>query len=318
MTYMVMPLFGVQAPYSVRDWRRKTGRKWKEALPPWIYQAWHFIVSRALGLRSKRLPWVTQPAAMAVPITTPQVLERLGCFKDKLRPFTVVTVPFPKKEPDLLWKGYFIMPYREELSDLGGRPMVNVASGETFYIHDNNSPSSYRPLGWLRLTTMDDEIDQLVSRAESKFCTPNGSTCTSKTIGLLVRKHIVAGEFHYIGKEASTRWGSGPDLSMLPEAGALDPADETAREYERVADPTYLEEIRSESRQFSTKLLSRQARVAECSIRNFKNGKNTIRPRTLRTLTRAIHDLQNKKLRNQMRTAALVEDRRTPFVPNLR
>jgi hypothetical protein len=43
---------------------------------------------------------------------------------------------------------------------------------------------------------------------------------TSKTVGLLSRRHIVAGEFHYIGKEASTRWGGGLDLSMLAEAGA--------------------------------------------------------------------------------------------------
>ena len=78
-------------------------------------------------------------------------------------------------------------------------------------------------MGWLALSTMEDEIERLLSRAESKFCTPNGSTCTSKTIGLLVRRHIVAGEFHYIGREASTRWASGPDLSMMSEAGVLDP-----------------------------------------------------------------------------------------------
>jgi hypothetical protein len=47
----------------------------------------------------------------------------------------------------------------------------------------------------------------------------------------------------------------------------------------------------------STKLLSRKSRLAECSIRNFKNGKNTIRPRSLRRLTMAIHDLQNKATR---------------------
>jgi hypothetical protein len=113
-----------------------------------------------------------------------------------------------------------------------------------------------------------------------------------------VRRHIVAGEFHYIGKEASTRWGSGPDLSMMAEAGVLDPADETFREYERVVDTKYLEEIRSIAKQFSTKLLSRRSRVAECAIRHFKNGKNVIKPRTLRKLTRAIHDLQNKNARN--------------------
>src|SRR5258705_7479007 len=142
---------------------------------------------------------------------------------------------------------------------------------------------------------MEDENGHLFSRAESKFCTPNGGTCTSKTIGLLVRRHIVAGEFHYVGKEASTRWASGPDLSMMAEAGALDSSDETFREYERVVDAKYLDEIRTEAKQFSTKRLSRHSGVAECAIRNFKNGKNIIKPRTLRKLTRAIHDLQNER-----------------------
>src|SRR5215470_14876927 len=121
----------------------------------------------------------------------------------------------------------------------------------------------------------------------------NGSPCTSKTIGLLVRRHIVSGEFHFIGREASTRWASGPDLSMMSGAGVLDPTNETFREYERVVDPKYLDEIRAGAKQFSTKLLSRQSRVAECAIRAFKNGTNTIKARTLRKLTKAIHDLQN-------------------------
>lgn len=86
---------------------------------------------------------------------------------------------------------------------------------------------------------------------------------------------------------------------MLAEAGAsLDPVNKTFREYERVIDAKYLEEIRAQAKQFSTKLLSRQSRVAKCAIRNFKNGKNTIKPRTLRKLTKAIHDLQNKRMNN--------------------
>jgi len=85
---------------------------------------------------------------------------------------------------------------------------------------------------------------------------------------------------------------------MMAEAGALDPTDETFREYERVVDPKYLEEIRAEAKQFSTKLLHRRARLAECAIRSFKNGKNTIKSRSLRRLTIAIHDLQNKKLKD--------------------
>jgi hypothetical protein len=176
--------------------------------------------------------------------------------------------------------------------------MVNVVSGETFFIHDKNSSTLRKSPGWLCLKTMEDEINQILSRTESKLCAPNGGICTSKTIGLLARRHIRSGEFHYIGREASTRWASEPDLSMMTDAGILDPIHETFRECERIVDPKYLDEIRAEAKQFSTKLLSRKSRVAECAIRNFKNGKNTIKPRTLRKLTMAIHDLQEKNMRN--------------------
>ena len=186
------------------------------------------------------------------------------------------------------------MPYSEKLDDLHGRPMVNNVSGAIFYIYDENSASFPKPAAWLALKTMEDEINQLLSRAESKFCTPNGSRCTSKSIGLLARRHIVAGEFHYIGKEASTRWMGGPDFSMMAQAGVMDAIDETCREYERVVDLKYLEEIRDAAKEFSTKRLSRNSALAECAIRNFKKGKNTIRARSLRKLVRAIHDLQNK------------------------
>jgi len=202
----------------------------------------------------------------------------------------------PKRETvkDPLWTGYFIMPQPGKLNDLHGRKMLNIISGETFHIYDKYSSKLPKPPGWLALGTMEDEINRILSRAESKFCAPNGGVCTSRTVGLLSRRHIVAREFHYIGKEASTRWAGGVDLSMMPEAGLLDPADETSREYERVVDPKYLDQIRAEAKQFSTKLLSRRSRVAECAIRNFKKGKNVIKPLTLRKLTRAIHALQNK------------------------
>ena len=142
---------------------------------------------------------------------------------------------------------------------------------------------------------MEDEINRILERSESKFCAPNGKPCTSKTVGLLTRRHIVGGEFHYIGKEASTRWAGGPDPSMLADAGALDPVDETCREYERVVDEKYLDQIRAEAKQFSNKLLSRRSGVARSAIMNFKKGRNTIKPLTLRKLTKAIHALQNKK-----------------------
>jgi len=68
---------------------------------------------------------------------------------------------------------------------------------------------------------------------------------------------------------------------MMPDAGALD-----------------LDEIRTQAKEFSTKRLSRQSGVARSAIMNFKRGRNTIQPSTLRKLTKAIHDLENKKLQN--------------------
>ena len=52
-------------------------------------------------------------------------------------------------------------------------------------------------------------------------------------------------------------------------SGALDPADETCRKYERVFDAKYLDQIRTEARQFSNKLFSRQSGVARHAIINF-------------------------------------------------
>jgi hypothetical protein len=66
-------------------------------------------------------------------------------------------------------------------------------------------------------------------------------------------------------------------------------------EYDRVVDPKYLDQIRTQAKQFSNKLLSRQSAVARCAIINFKQGKNTIKPRTLRKLTKAIHNLAKHK-----------------------
>lgn len=84
------------------------------------------------------------------------------------------------------------------------------------------------------------------------------------------------GECNFICKGASTRWAGGVDLSMPPEAGALDPADETCREYERVVDTKYLDQIRMQANKFSNKLLSRRSGVARSAIINFKKGRNTI------------------------------------------
>ena len=54
-------------------------------------------------------------------------------------------------------------------------------------------------------------------------------------------------------------------IPMMPEAGALDPADETCPEYARVVNAKYLDQIRTEAKQFSNKLLSPRSGVFSVS-----------------------------------------------------
>jgi hypothetical protein len=62
----------------------------------------------------------------------------------------------------------------------------------------------------------------------------------------------------------------GDDLSMMPEAGALDPADETCREYKRVVDEKDLDEIRAQAMKLFTRSLSRQSAIAKCATSTSK------------------------------------------------
>ena len=71
---------------------------------------------------------------------------------------------------------------------------------------------------------------------------------------------------------------------MMSEAGALDSADETCREYERGVDPEYLDQIRRQAKEMSNKRLSRQSGVARSAIMNFRNGRDTIKPHFAKTV----------------------------------
>lgn len=62
---------------------------------------------------------------------------------------------------------------------------------------------------------------------------------------------------------------------MMADAGALNPADEAYREYERVVDAKYLDQIRTQAKQFSNKLLSRQSGVAECRNHKLQEGRES-------------------------------------------
>jgi predicted transcriptional regulator len=75
-----------------------------------------------------------------------------------------------------------------------------------------------------------------------------------------------------------------------------------------VVDPKYLDQIRTEAKH--SKLLSRHSGIARSAIMNFKNGRNTIKLRTLRKLIKAIHALQNKNIETTVSSVQIACARR--------
>jgi hypothetical protein len=109
-----------------------------------------------------------------------------GSFEDDIRPFTVMQSHSLNRKKSQTPSGPDTSSCRtQKNSDLHGRPMVNIVSGESFHIYDKNSSRLPKPPGWLSLRTMEDELNRILSRAESKFCARNGGICTSRTVGLL-------------------------------------------------------------------------------------------------------------------------------------
>jgi hypothetical protein len=49
---------------------------------------------------------------------------------------------------------------------------------------------------------------------ESKSLAPDGTPCGERSVGLLLRASVAAGQHHFVGKETDRRWQYGEDLSL--------------------------------------------------------------------------------------------------------
>jgi hypothetical protein len=83
---------------------------------------------------------------MTVPISTPQVLERLGCFKDELRPFTTGTVPSCPIEKnsmtcmDVQWSSFVRDCQDHSMPSRCRRALVGVQGRLTILLPDQKWP----------------------------------------------------------------------------------------------------------------------------------------------------------------------------------
>ena len=253
-----------EPPYAVRDWERRNRRKWKANLHPFIFEAWHYLLSRELqsdkgtsleeinrriekhikdslhnpaklpqpgdadyGERKwkapdiqrkyKRPSWLSLPAAMRFPVSTPEQWERIG---RQVLPFTEVMMPLTES-PVILdentgealetpFKQSWLAAPVENLGDLYGTRLTNMQNGEMrVWLARPDSALPPYATHQVRAKTLGAELARFLLLPESKFTDTKGSPCKPGTESVLLRKQITAGEFHLHSEKRQA--GDGPE-----------------------------------------------------------------------------------------------------------
>ena len=243
-----------------------------EETPQWVFEAWEFLLRRALQLPSKDPKWLDLPAMMRMVVTTPNVFkhrrpEWLGPFNFFLFPLLSETFggyPAGFEKSNFV----FITPYESDRRKWSSLEGVNLADGQTYQIsmwpspnQDIVLPESFR----IRLR-------QYLGKPEVKSLAPDGTPCIGTTRGLLQRARITAGKPVPVGKETDRRWEQGEDPSMI---------DSDIYTYEKrtklvIADPAERKEFKA----IGWRRLSREAKLSPTPVGKIIRGEG-VRPQTL-------------------------------------
>ena len=243
-----------------------------EETPQWVFEAWEFLLRRALKLPSKDPKWLDLPAMMRMVVTTPNVFKQRR--PEWLGPFNFFLFPMLSETFGGYPKGFdksnfvFITPYesnRKKWSTLLG---VNLVDGESYQIamqptlnQDKVIPETFRIL-----------LRKYLGKPETKSLAPDGTPCTGATRGLLQRARITAGKLVPVGKETDRRWEQGEDPSMI---------DSDIYIFEKrtklvIADPSE----RKKWAAIGLRRLKRESNLSLTPVSNAIKGK-PVRPRTL-------------------------------------
>jgi hypothetical protein len=185
--------------------------------PPWTFDAWGYMLRKALGVRCTAPTWLTLPTMMRVTVSTPFVLDRLN---RQTRPFNFVfSIPI---DPVI---GYpagvererftLIAPFTKRRKDWLRSPCLNVHNARPYRLALQQTSALDRVIPQTFGTILNLYLDHL----EAKSLSADGTPCASDTSGLLQRASIVAGAQVPIGKETDRRSEHGGDWSLLQVKG---------------------------------------------------------------------------------------------------
>jgi hypothetical protein len=103
------------APFDARWFERENKTKWMQPLPPFVYEAWQWLIFQELDSQTKRPTWFDLPAVADLPINSPITWKQIGS-PEWLKPFTRVLVPMLENKQMAL----HIAPWMSNLKDLYG------------------------------------------------------------------------------------------------------------------------------------------------------------------------------------------------------
>jgi len=258
---------------------------WEEDVPQWIYEMWDYIVRGALKLKRKAPSWIDIPQMMRLTITTYNVLEMLGEW-EIARPYNFLLLPmvdptfgyaFYKRADE---KVLLVAPFSSKQDYWFDIKCINIRSGKKYKMVDctkeKNPPYNVVfPSQFARL------LIEYQEHPEAKSLAPDGTPCEAGTRGLLLRAHITAGQFRYVGKETDRKWEEGDDISALDFK-----TTEYGREKKVVADTLIADEIRAIGIRKTMKLTKMSQHTIEKLIRG-----EAVKRKTLEHMVRVIHAL---------------------------
>jgi len=200
-------------------------------LPPWIREAWEWILRGALGLPRTDPEWFKIPAMMQLRITTHNVLKNLQArqkgfpYNDRVKPLNFVLSPiidpfgYPGDcDPD---KFSLIAPFTKNREAWWKLAYTNIHDGKRWKLR---KPDAYELKALYACPkTFGDYVSEYSLHPEAKSLAPDGTACKRRTAGLLKRAHVKAASIpQFVGKETNRRLTHEQDTRILTDGSHLE------------------------------------------------------------------------------------------------
>ena len=195
--------------------------------PDWMQSAWQYILRLdGVPCDGKDPAWLDDPAMMRIPVSSPAVLGRLKGF---CKPFDFVLAPIlrgDKLEPEeRAEKPILITRFNKHSDEWLNATYYNVRTGKKCHISVGD-----RKRGRIPVKTYREILHQYLYHPECKFAGPDGRPWDPWTRGILQRRHIMAADLKYCGKEIKRKLEQGPvdhetDFKVKVYAGGRVSAD---------------------------------------------------------------------------------------------